>query len=44
MLSTKLKAMSTSPATEKSPLERHLYAIHLDGSGMEQVTQQPEHP
>lgn len=27
-------------ATEKTPLERHLYAIHLDGSGMEQVTQQ----
>ena len=28
-------------ATEKSPLERHLYAVHLDGSGMAQVTQQP---
>lgn len=28
-------------ATEKSPLERHLYAVHLDGSGMERLTQQP---
>ena len=27
-------------ATEKTPLERHLYAIHLDGSSMERITQQ----
>ncbi len=28
-------------ATEKSPLERHLYTVRFDGSGMKQVTQQP---
>jgi dipeptidyl-peptidase-4 len=28
-------------ATEKSPLERHLYSIHLDGSGMTRITVQP---
>ena len=27
-------------ATEKTPLERHLYAIHLDGSSMVRITQQ----
>ncbi len=28
-------------ATEKSPLERHLYKVGLDGSGMARITQQP---
>jgi dipeptidyl-peptidase-4 len=28
-------------ATEKSPMERHLYQIHVDGSGLGRVTQQP---
>ena len=28
-------------ATEKSPLERHLYSVSLDGSAMEQVTHRP---
>jgi dipeptidyl-peptidase 4 len=28
-------------ATEKSPLERHLYRINLDGSGMTRITQLP---
>jgi len=28
-------------ATEKSPLERHLYSIHLDGSGMTRITKLP---
>jgi dipeptidyl-peptidase-4 len=28
-------------ATEKSPLERHLYSIRLDGSGMTRITSEP---
>jgi hypothetical protein len=28
-------------ATEKSPLERHLYRVSLDGTGMEQITHTP---
>jgi dipeptidyl-peptidase 4 len=28
-------------ATEKSPLERHLYQVNLDGSGMTRITQTP---
>jgi dipeptidyl-peptidase-4 len=28
-------------ATEKSPLERHLYQVRLDGSGMTQLTAEP---
>jgi len=28
-------------ATEKTPLERHLYAIKLDGTGMKRITQMP---
>jgi dipeptidyl-peptidase 4 len=28
-------------ATEQSPLERHLYAVSLDGSGMERITHRP---
>lgn len=28
-------------ATERSPMERHLYRIRLDGSGMERITREP---